>query len=681
MFNEISINDLFDITKKIINKKSKTFFFNLICKKIELRDDIHKKNFINLLDECNSSFNENCLNILDYIIVCECVSDFTLKKKCLEKLINKIKCENININNNFLQNRIDNLCVIVSEHDFVLEYIVNARKRVIQTDNNNTQIKRRKIDINDPCSSAAATEFNNNPETQENNINSVQLETVIDNDITYDDVDDYSERNDSEYGFENDYERSSEHYNCVENDDSFNNNDNDNDFDDTNSSSNNSAFESEIIVNSEDQIDDDNNLSENNDNFNDSLNNNDFEEQNAIENYDQSVTNQNDYNEHVNNDSNNSNNNQIDNNSNSEDETDNNQTGTGLSSNNIEIQYNNDDVEIVHQAFRNRVATYIIRNKNNSEMCIKTFMKLIKNLLINLIKSSLEEHISVKINFLLSSLYFKPLCDFQINENVKSINTRNMVYTLSSNISKNIDDTIDVLHSMSEDFQEKGSGWCMKNILYLQVNINKFNPLKASSYIDLPLKIKLQNSCINVKNNDQQCFKWALLSGLHINCNIRNRRSVDSYMNDCECMRQFDFENISYPMELKKIQQFEKKNNISINVFGYKNNQIIGPLHHTNNRKSSHFNLLCFEDDSSPSNYHYCYIKNISALVSKQISNHNGQKFLCDGCLCYFYDRQQLISHQKEDCTHVITKMPSKNDTVHFKQWGHTLKVSFFFIS
>lgn len=37
-----------------------------------------------------------------------------------------------------------------------------------------------------------------------------------------------------------------------------------------------------------------------------------------------------------------------------------------------------------------------------------------------------------------------------------------------------------------EKFQEKDSGWSLRVILHLFVHINKYNPMKGSSYIELP---------------------------------------------------------------------------------------------------------------------------------------------------------------------------------------------------
>ncbi|XP_031780988.1 UPF0746 protein DDB_G0281095-like [Nasonia vitripennis] len=50
----------------------------------------------------------------------------------------------------------------------------------------------------------------------------------------------------------------------------------------------------------------------------------------------------------------------------------------------------------------------------------------------------------------------------------------------------------------------------------IQININKFNPMRTgSSYIPLPTFIEKRKACLNVKNFENKCFIWAILSALH----------------------------------------------------------------------------------------------------------------------------------------------------------------------
>lgn len=57
-----------------------------------------------------------------------------------------------------------------------------------------------------------------------------------------------------------------------------------------------------------------------------------------------------------------------------------------------------------------------------------------------------------------------------------------------------------------EKFQATGSNWTLGKVVDLEVIINKYIPLRASSYIGLPINIELEEAVINIQNNNQKCF-------------------------------------------------------------------------------------------------------------------------------------------------------------------------------
>ena len=46
---------------------------------------------------------------------------------------------------------------------------------------------------------------------------------------------------------------------------------------------------------------------------------------------------------------------------------------------------------------------------------------------------------------------------------------------------------------------------------------------------------------------------------------------------------------------------------------------------------------------------HYCWIKSLSRLLSKQHSNKHGQRFICRYCL-HFYGSTELLEKHQPDC-------------------------------
>ena len=70
-----------------------------------------------------------------------------------------------------------------------------------------------------------------------------------------------------------------------------------------------------------------------------------------------------------------------------------------------------------------------------------------------------------------------------------------------------------------------GSGWNVKSIESLYINISTYRPLLGSSYIDLPVELRSPGKgLINIKNKNQKCFLWCHV--IHINPSKNTSRKI-----------------------------------------------------------------------------------------------------------------------------------------------------------
>ena len=86
-------------------------------------------------------------------------------------------------------------------------------------------------------------------------------------------------------------------------------------------------------------------------------------------------------------------------------------------------------------------------------------------------------------------------------------------------------------------------------------------------------------------------------------------------------------------MSLKNIMKFERLNDVSINVYSVEKNEkdsSILPIRLTDNKKERHVNLLYVQDPQDNSIGHFAWIKNLSRLVSSQLSKKQHKKHICD---------------------------------------------------
>ena len=107
--------------------------------------------------------------------------------------------------------------------------------------------------------------------------------------------------------------------------------------------------------------------------------------------------------------------------------------------------------------------------------------------------------------------------EFKRNEEyqVKNFKTSNEIITPASNLDEFYEEAVQNILSEMEVFEMRGSQWVLNQILNLELRINKYNQLRGRSYMPLPPTLANKKAIINVKNKDNKCFLWAVLSALH----------------------------------------------------------------------------------------------------------------------------------------------------------------------
>ena len=74
---------------------------------------------------------------------------------------------------------------------------------------------------------------------------------------------------------------------------------------------------------------------------------------------------------------------------------------------------------------------------------------------------------------------------------------------------------IDQMNNSIQIFSTGGSGFVVQKIDHLDLNINKFNPIRGSSYIATPYALVGNHFFLNIRNNDNKCFAYSLLAALY----------------------------------------------------------------------------------------------------------------------------------------------------------------------
>ena len=216
----------------------------------------------------------------------------------------------------------------------------------------------------------------------------------------------------------------------------------------------------------------------------------------------------------------------------------------------------------------------------------------------------------------------------------------------------------------------KGSGWVIVRIHKLYFNVVSYVPLKGRSYFPLPEELSNpMKGLINVKNDDNQCFRW---------CHVRHLNPLGHHneritQKDLGIAKTLDYSGVTFPVTIRDMSKIEKQNKININAYVYnEDGKYVSPIRNSKTEYQDTLNVLLIERETEKEyKQHYVYIKDFNRL-NYNVNKHKNKKHFCLRCLQPFYSEYCLEAH-KGDCL-VINgtqriEMPQPGSKVYF--YGH----------
>ena len=155
------------------------------------------------------------------------------------------------------------------------------------------------------------------------------------------------------------------------------------------------------------------------------------------------------------------------------------------------------------------------------------------------------------------------------------------------------------------------SRFIFDEFLYLDVNFHQLNLTRGSSYLPLPDWLASKKAIVNSHNNDEECFKWSVITAE--NAGIKDPQHVSNLR---KFMDNYDWSRLEFPVSIKDIGKFETRNNISVSILAVEGRDIY--IHRKGRRVGQEINLLMVSEDGIQ---HYTAIKSLSRLLSSKNSN------------------------------------------------------------
>ena len=313
-------------------------------------------------------------------------------------------------------------------------------------------------------------------------------------------------------------------------------------------------------------------------------------------------------------------------------------------------------IEETAKALKGYTSSYIISIKHNTDPLLQ--LQNTRLAVEHHIRKALSAMKGIKFNETLKVTFWKPQDDGWIYKTAY-FNSKPQTVINDNTINEALQLTKQQILNFIAQWISEGSGWTLQSVDSHYINLVKYEPLKGSSYIQLPTE--LRNSAkglINLKNNDNECFRW---------CHIRHLNPQDKYpqrikKSDKEYIDRLDYSDIEFPVTTKQYNKIEKQNEVKINVFGYEDKQPY-PIYVSKEKYEDHMELLLITKNEKK---HYVLIKDFNKFMFNQ-TKHKNKKHFCMYCLqCFSSDR--VLNEHKDNCIQVngtqVVKMPDKDNNI-----------------
>jgi hypothetical protein len=268
-----------------------------------------------------------------------------------------------------------------------------------------------------------------------------------------------------------------------------------------------------------------------------------------------------------------------------------------------------------HQEFGNGTIKTITWQPGHTCPALEPFLEALGLVVVEQLRKALVRHGSVKIyvDVHLTYVSVKDVSD----KKRTVLRTKARRILRGSNIGEELAELQEQIRNRNTTFIRLKSGLVLDSVDMATLNVGHYNALAGSSYVELPEYLKRKQAVINVKNTDNRCFGYAILS---------SRYSHQAYTKNRSDPKQYDkyfqrenLHRVKYPVAISDLENFEREFGQAINVISFYDDKGTGmySVYHSKINSDTAINLLYWKD-------HYAWIKDFPRLLSG-ISKHKAR--------------------------------------------------------
>ena len=205
----------------------------------------------------------------------------------------------------------------------------------------------------------------------------------------------------------------------------------------------------------------------------------------------------------------------------------------------------NPEAKILEGAFGRAYRRYRIDGR--PQMDYDTFFNRIKSQLIVTLKKESKGR-SVKVQ---TTTWIRFKQDEELVE--LAFNTRMTDVHNLSEVEEIVDEMIAHIKEQVENPALLNSRFVFDEFLFTNIDFHQLNLARGSSYIPLPQWLDNKKVMINPRNEDQKCFKWAVIAASRWE-EIGKNPQIISNLKKFE--KDFDWSGIKFPVPVKDVKGF-----------------------------------------------------------------------------------------------------------------------------
>ena len=189
----------------------------------------------------------------------------------------------------------------------------------------------------------------------------------------------------------------------------------------------------------------------------------------------------------------------------------------------------------------------------------------------------------------------------------------------------------------------KGSYFVFKSVDLLYYSLHKISLNSSGSYIDSPKWLKHKAATINSKNEDKECFKYAITVAFNLEKIKKCHQRISKIKPFIDQYKRKRIEVSSHSKDWKKFKQKNKTIALNILFIPYNTEKIqIAYKSKYNHKRDSQVILLMITNGKK---LHYLTVKILSTLLKGITSNHKGD-FYCLNCLYSYRTKEKLKKYE-----------------------------------